>query len=543
LTYGAEEDDKGAVQDAKRKRGFGASTSLLHRPPPRLFSENEAKKRHARMLQSNRLGGNSFTYKGEDYEEGFLIKSFKLHFLQTDNVHPKLEETQLFAKASQDGAETLDLQTLKRSLHDNAAESFYQVGDEVEVFSGEQRGIIGRVERTAGNIVSVKVSEGDLKDQIVEVPVKSLRKRFREGDNVIVIGASKYRDQVGTVLKIQNDKVTILSQDSQAEITVFSRDLREASGVAASSERSQFDVRDLVQLTATTFGCVVAASPQNVMVMETTGEVVPRAPSSISVITFQRKQVSVDRNGQEIKVGDSVKEIAGDGHSGNIIHVYRNFCFAVDTARMVEHAGIWVSRCNAVVSRGGKVGAGGGMNMSAINPALKAGTMNGAMLPPQRPGPDRLLRQRVKIRQGMYKGHRGIVKDTTAGEARVELESKNKVVNISKDHLGVIEYVMSIILTEEANSIAVHETLTEPPRRMLIGLASEAFRAEWQLDHGSQKVFLASRMEAGLLVGAQVLEHQLGEAVLEQVPVLMVVRLLDGRGHLDLPHRMVQQVV
>ncbi|RMZ88674.1 hypothetical protein DV736_g4093, partial [Chaetothyriales sp. CBS 134916] len=445
LTYGADEDGSRAMaagEDAKRKRGgFGSGANPATRPPARLFSEAEAKKRHSRFLQSNRgLTGNSFTYRNDTYEDGFLIKEFRLQHLQTENVQPKLEETQMFTKTGQDGSETLDLETLKKSLHDNTtAESSYQVGDEVEVFAGEQKGIIGRTERTSGNIVSIKVTEGELRDQIVEVPVRSLHKRFREGDNVIVVGASKYRDQVGTVLLIKDDKVTILTQDSQSEITVFSRDLREASGVGASSERSKFGIRDLVLLTATSFGCVVSASPQSVMVMETTGEVSARLPSSLSMIELQRKTVSVDRMGQEIRVGDAVKQIGGDEHSGNIIHLYRNFLYAVDQSNMAENAGIWVSRCNAVMSRGGKAGTAGGIDMSKINPALKTGLNGGAMLPPQRPGLDKLVRQRVKIRGGMFKGHRGIVKDTTAAEARIELEAKSKTVNIAKDLLVVLD--------------------------------------------------------------------------------------------------------
>ncbi|RMZ79156.1 hypothetical protein DV738_g3531, partial [Chaetothyriales sp. CBS 135597] len=445
LTYGADEDIPRAAagEDAKRKRGgFGAGANPATRPPARLFSETEAKKRHARFLQSNRgLTGKSFTYRNDMYEDGFLVKEFRLQHLQTENVQPKLEETQMFTKTGQDGSETLDLEMLKKSLHDNAtAESSYQVGDEVEVFSGEQKGIIGRTERTSGNIVSIKVTEGELRGQLVEVPVRSLHKRFREGDNVMVVGASKYRDQVGTVLLIKDDKVTILTQDSQTEITVFSRDLREASGVGASSERSKFAIRDLVLLTATSFGCVVSASPQSVMVMETTGEVTSRLPSSLSKIELQRKQVSVDRMGQEIRVGDAVKQAGGDEHSGNIIHLYRNFLYAVDQNNMAEHAGIWVSRCNAVISRGGKAGTAGGIDMSKINPALKTG-VNGAatMLPPQRPGLDKLVRQRIKIRGGMFKGHRGIVKDTNATEARIELEAKSKTVNIPKEFIVVLD--------------------------------------------------------------------------------------------------------
>ena len=454
LTYGLDDEEQARVPqpgvdaNGKRKRPFAPPVNMANRPPARFFNENEAKKKHARFLQPNRtLTGKAFTYKGDEYEDGFLIKDFKIQHLITDNVQPKLEETQRFTRTGQDGAETLDLETLKKSLHDNAnAESSYQVGDEVEVFNGEQRGIIGRTERVAGGIVSLKVSEGDLSGQMVEIPVKDLRKRFREGDNVVVVGGSKYRDQVGTVLMIQDDKVTILPQDSQDELTVFSKDLREASGVGGSSERSKFDVRDLIQLTATTFGCVVGADPQTVRIMNQQGSIETRLPSSISKIEESRNAVAVDKNGSEIRPGDSVRETGGEGKSGSILHLYRGYLFAHDRTRMVENAGIWVARCTNVISRGGASRNGAPTtDLTKMNPAMLMKDPNGNMAPPQRPGMDRLIKKTVKIIRGPYKGHRGIVKDTTANsEARIELESKNKVVNIPKEQLSILEYVNCI---------------------------------------------------------------------------------------------------
>lgn len=449
LTYGFDEDQPKAQTPAgdKRKRpGFAPAQNLANRPPARLFSEAEARKRHSRFLQQ--VGGltkKNVTYKGDAYEDGFLIKNFKLNQLQTENVQPKLEETQLFTRTGQDGSETLDLETLKHSLHDKStAESSYQVGDEVEVFSGEQKGVIGRTERVTGNIVSIRASEGDLKDQLVEVPVRNLRKCFRDGDNVVVGGASKYRDQVGTVIAIENDKVTILSHDNQMEFTVFSKDLRIASGAGASTERSPFEVRDLVQLTATTFGCVVGADPQTVKVMDQNGSIETRLPSSLSKIAVSRHVVAVDKNGSEIRAGDTVKEAGGEGKSGNVLHIYRNYLFAHDRSRMVENAGIWVARSSNVVGRSARSGAPL-TDLTKMNPALMQATgPNGApMGPPQRPGGmDRLIRKKVKITRGPYKGHRGTVKDTTINEARIELESKNKTVNISKGEISVIEYVL-----------------------------------------------------------------------------------------------------
>ncbi len=449
LSYGLDEEDtpRSAANnlpgsDNKRKRpGFGAPANFANRPPARPFNENEAKKKHSRFLQQIRgLTGKSFTYRGDTYEDGFLIKDFKLQHLIVDNVQPKLEETQLFTKTGQDGSETLDLETLKHSLHDNA-EGSYQVGDEVEVFSGEQRGIVGRTERVTGNILSLKVSEGDLSGSIVEVPIRSLRKRFREGDNVIVVGGSKYRDQVGTVIEIKDDKVTILSQDNSTTVTVFSRDLRQASGVAGNTERSKFDVRDLVSLTATTFGCVVSAEPQTVRVMDQNGAIVTRLPSSLSKIEVSRHVVAVDKNGSEIRIGDSVKEAGGEGKSGSILHIHRNYLFAHDRTRMIENAGIWVARCSNVVGKSARSGAPL-TDLTKMNPALQVKGIDTSMGPPQKPGLDRLIKKRVKVNRGPYKGHRGIVKDTTAGEARIELESKNKIVNVAKMYISVIEYVV-----------------------------------------------------------------------------------------------------
>lgn len=451
LTYGFDEDQAKPVgADAKRKRpGFGPAQNAANRPPARLFSEAEAKKRHARHLQqSGGLTKKNFTYKGDTYEDGFLVKSFKLNQLTTENVQPKLEETQLFTRTGQDGSETLDLETLKHSLHDNStAESSYQVGDEVEVFAGEQRGVIGRTERVAGNIVAIRISDGDLKDQLVEVPVRNLRKCFRDGDNVVVGGASKYRDQVGTVIAIDKDKVTILSHDNQMEFTVFSKDLRIASGGGASTERSPFEVRDLVQLTATTFGCVVGADPQTVKVMDQNGSIETRLPSSLSKIVVSRNVVAVDKNGSELRQGDTVKEAGGEGKSGNILHIYRNFLFAHDRNRMTENAGIWVARSSNVVGRSARSGAPL-TDLSKMNPALMQKGMNGGpMAPPQRPGGfDKLIRKKVKITKGPYKGYRGIVRDTTPNEARIELESKNKTVSISKNEISVIEYVYPFAL-------------------------------------------------------------------------------------------------
>jgi transcription elongation factor SPT5 len=257
LTYGMDEDDKNSPivtnnfgADGKRKRlnAFG-NNSVATRPPQRLFSESEAKKKHGKFLTPGRgLAGRTWTYKNETYEDGFLIKDFKLQHLITQDVNPRLDEITKLTRVAADGTETLDLESLAHSLRNNTADGSYMPGDEVEVYSGEQKGIIGRTEGVSGNIVSIKVSEGDLTGQIVDVPMKGLRKRFNEGDHVKVVGGSRYKDEVGMVLKIKDDRVTVLVDASMQEITVFSKDLREATDSGGSAGANKYDVHDLVQL-------------------------------------------------------------------------------------------------------------------------------------------------------------------------------------------------------------------------------------------------------------------------------------------------------
>lgn len=473
LDYGLNDDPiKAPTLDAKRKRpnAFAAAALPKERPPQKLFNELEAKKRHERFLSAGRgMTKKNFVYKGENYEHGFLIKNFKLQHLSIENVNPKLEEITKLTQTGDDGTETLDLEKLAHSLRSATAESNYMPGDEVEVYEGEQRGIIGKTEAVKGNIVSIMVTEGELAGQLVEVPVKGLRKRFREGDNVKIIGGSKFRDEVGMVLRIKDDKVTILTDSNNEEITVFSKDLREATdagGAAAAS--NMFDVQDLVQMDPTTVGCVIRADRESIRILDQNGSVTTRLPSQVQKAETRKNAVATDKNGSEIHVGDVVRESGGETKSGTILHIHRGYIFAHNRLG-IENSGIWVNRCTNVVTtaaKGGRITAPS-TNLSKMNPALLNKRPEMAMAPPQRPGRDPLQGKFVHINKGTYKGHRAIVKDTTAGEARLELQTKNKIINLNKFDLSIIEYVFPCHLKfspciQLTNSLAVAIPKTKP---------------------------------------------------------------------------------
>ena len=443
LDYGQNEDANASPEKRKRP-GFGGGNPAANRPPPRLFNEQEARKKHGKFLQQVvHLGKKQFTYLGDTYIDGFLIKDMKLQHLITEKVDPKLEEVTRFAAREDDGVENLDLTALAATLKAAGANAEYLPGDMVEVYQGEQRGVTGKAIAVHGDIVKLTVTEGDLQGQVIEAPVKGLRKKFNEGDHVKVVGASKYHDEVGMIVKIKDDRVTLLTDSNNQEITVFSKDLREATDAGGPTGTSKYDLYDLVQLDAATVACVIKVDRESLRVLDQTGSVRSLLPSNISnKIEKRRNAVATDRDGSEIRVDDTIKEQGGFGErkQGQVLHIHRNFLFALSRTQ-TENAGVFVVRTSnvtTVAAKGGRVN-NAGPDLTKMNPNRNNVAANGGqqMVPPKTFGRDKLLGRTVTIRKGPHKGLLGIVKDTTDTEARVELHTKSKTVNVPKDSVLV----------------------------------------------------------------------------------------------------------
>ena len=455
LDYGQNEDNnapmvdgniRGEVQKRKRTAALGLNNAAV-RPPPRLFSEVEAKKKHSKHLQQiTAFDKKQWTYLGETYVNGFLIKDVKIQHLITENVNPSLEEVTRFTAGAEDGTENLDLSVLAQTLKKGTANEGYLPGDIVEVYEGEQSGVVGKAVSVRGDIVTIGVTDGELQGQTIEVPQKGLRKCFKEGDHVKVIGGSRYRDEVGMVVSIQKDTVTLLSDLSLQEIIVFSKDLREASDSGLAGGLGRYDIHDLVQLDPATVGCVTKVDRESLRILDQNGSMRSVIPSQISnKIERRRHAVATDRNGSEIRTDDTVREVGGEQKTGVILHIYRSFLF-LHNREQTENSGISVTRTTnvtTVAAKGGRVAQGGttGPDLNKMNPALLRNGVNGSkpMAPPRTFGRDRALGQTVNIRKGPYKGLLGIVKDTTDNEARVELHTKGKTITVPKDTLGFKE--------------------------------------------------------------------------------------------------------
>ncbi|KAI8629816.1 transcription initiation protein [Xylariaceae sp. FL1651] len=438
LDYGVRDESLSAnTPDGKRKRPV-----VGPKPPQKLFSEVEARKRNPRSLTGNPQT-NMWTYNGDQFEGGFQVKDIKIQHLVVKDVSPTLEEVTRFTSGGEDGVENIDLKSLAASLRDSNATTTYLPGDVVEVYEGEQKGVVGKTTQVQADIVTLEVTEGELVGQTIDVPTKGLRKRFRTGDHVKVIGGSRYRDELGMVVKISEDRVTLLTDQTNTEITVFSKDLREASDIAGQGSLGQYSLLDLVQMDPTTVGCIVKVDRESLVVLDQNGDTRQLMPSQIANKLPKRKlAVAADRNGSEIRPDDVVKEYGGMGRQGKIIHIHRSYVFC-HTHQTTENAGIFVSRVSSVSTisaKGGRISAASaGPDLNAMNPAKKLNPNGkGDMAPPKAVyGRDKLLGQTVTIRKGGWKGLLGRVRDTTDTHARVELHTKSKIISVPKTDLMV----------------------------------------------------------------------------------------------------------
>ena len=95
-----------------------------------------------------------------------------------------------------------------------------QPGDHVEVFEGEQTGVQGVVESIANDIVTLRAVGVDIEGQKVDVPARSVRKRFKIGDHVKVMSGQN-ADETGLVVSVSDNVVTFLSDMSMQEVCPF----------------------------------------------------------------------------------------------------------------------------------------------------------------------------------------------------------------------------------------------------------------------------------------------------------------------------------
>lgn len=176
--------------------------------------------------------------------------------------------------------------------------------------------------------------------------------------------------------------------------------------------------------------------------------------------------MALDSEQNTIQVKDVVKVIDGphSGRQGEIRHLYRNFAF-LHSKMMIENGGIFVCKTRHLVQAGGAKSSGGGLGVGGMgmgtgfmSPRLSSPAHPAGGGAPDRGGADRgfgdrnrgrgrgrgmgrdrgIIGQTIKITQGPYKGHVGIVKDATDSTVRVELHSKCQTIIVDRSRVAAV---------------------------------------------------------------------------------------------------------
>ena len=423
LDYGKNDEVDPDSNQRRVKRPTFAS-----RPPPQLFNPTMA----LRLDQANlfKRDDRHFTYRKEDYVDGYLYKSFKIQYLDTKNIQPTVEELSRFGSKEGEVDLAAISQTMKKA---QAAKAMFQPGDRVEVLTGEQRGSKGIVTRSSKDVISVKLS--GFSEKSLEFPIASLRKIFELGDHVTVI-AGEHQGDAGLVLVVQNGQVTFVSDQTRENLTISANNLSKSMDSTPTS--SDYALHDIVELSGKNIACVIQAGHDIFKIIDDSGKVATVTRGSIlSKINTARSRVAgVDGNGREMKIGDIVREKIGARREGQVLYVQNQHIF-IRSKSITENAGVFVvnpMNVEAIASKENLMSSALDLSKINLNIASKMG-------PPQTTqqtrvtGRDVALNKTVRIRTAGYKGQLGIVKDVTGEKATVELHSKNKHITIDKRKL------------------------------------------------------------------------------------------------------------
>ncbi|KAJ3837350.1 hypothetical protein F5878DRAFT_726124 [Lentinula raphanica] len=478
------EDDGGGRKRKKTPSAANTSASAMNptstsRPPQRLFNFEEVVKVYGRNTVSKR--GQAYVFLGDTYKDGFIEKDIKLNSIILEDVNPTLDEITMFSNNANNLEESMvDLSIIAEASR-KAALAVLQPGDHVEVFQGEQAGLHGTVQEIHGDTLTIIALDPSLHSQKIDLPARSVRKRFKAGDHVKVM-QGKNIGETGLVVSVsdshsnnrnsdnenggamnENTIVTFISDMSMQEISVFSKDLREAAEVGNTTNVvGEYELHDLVQLDLETVGVIYKTHQSSFLILTQHSQSRLVQPHQISLKKSDKStslhSIATDSQGFEIRVGDMMKEAEGEQRKGRVLHIHQSHYAFLFNRDYTENGGVFVTRARGLVSTtpkgtlGGKLppgadltkmnpaAAGGAQGLGPLNTNTNANGGGGLVGSAIGRGPkDRLIGAHVVVIKGPHKGYVGIVKDTNGvgltGIARVELNTGNKMISIEKGKL------------------------------------------------------------------------------------------------------------
>lgn len=303
--------------------------------------------------------------------------------------------------------------------------------------------------------MTVMPKHEDLNDPL-EFPVRELRKHFQMGDHVKVI-SGRYENDTGLIVRVEERMVVLFSDLTMHELKVLPRDLQLCSDVSSGVDSiGKFQFGDLIMVDNQTVGVIVRLERENFQVLTMHGKLKQMKHQSVTRRRDTRNAMALDAEQNSIQVKDIVKVIDGShsGREGEIKHLYRGYAFLM-SRKLIENGGMFVVKTRQCVLAGGSRPNAVGIGVFAPqSPRISSPARNdsggsgnfgggGGGGGGRGRGKDQrdasIIGQTVRVKQGPYKGHIGVVKDATDSTARIELHSSCQTISVDRSRLSTMD--------------------------------------------------------------------------------------------------------
>eukprot|EP01147_Barroeca_monosierra_P008965 gene8965-1299_t len=411
-----------------------ANRSNRYRPPQRLFNRDELHNSLVDVDIKFDTTTGHYKYKSNILTTaGFLLKRMRIGAVTSVDVKPTLEELSVFGAVAVEP----DMEEQDEFKTDTTT---FVVSDRVVVIQGELRGLTGEIIsiNSSGEQVEIRPNDQNLLEQgLVSLPMQAsdLQKYFVMGDQVKV-NKGHYKGETGLVLEVAEDVIRVLSDLSMKEIRVLPSYLEMTTTIATGRDvLGSFRLHDLVVFNNTnSVGCIFRIENERLWILDQRGEEKDVALQEVRPRGRKGSPPAQDRFRNLITIGTGVKVIDGPnkGKEGTVLHIHRHFIF-FRQQRAIGKSGIFVATARHV-----KVIGGQGNQLSVMTGASSPSSMKSSTHPIPSTGRrgrvrrDPLHHKLVVITSGPHKGKQGIVKDVTAINVRIELQSDCRQVTVNR---------------------------------------------------------------------------------------------------------------
>lgn len=188
--------------------------------------------------------GDFLIFEGNRYSrKGFLYKNFTMSAILADGVKPSLAELERF----EEQPEEINIELAVSTKADPSGTHSFSMGDNVEVASGDLENLQAKIIAIDGAMITVQPKHEDLKDPLI-FKANELRKYFKAGDHAKVL-AGRYEGETGLIVRVDPQRVVLVSDLTMHELEVLPRDLQLCSDMATGVDSlGQYQWGDLVQL-------------------------------------------------------------------------------------------------------------------------------------------------------------------------------------------------------------------------------------------------------------------------------------------------------